>query len=851
MRSRAIAFWLLLGCAVVGLGARAVALVVDLVLRRESAEAPFRLAIDVVRRPSAAAVAAGLRDGDRLLAVAGQPLDGARVLALELRRLRPGDVLDVEVERTDATRARLRVPTLDPAARGPLDDFLALVLIVVLPLFSCTLGFWVTWRRPDDTRAWLLLGLLLSFSMLFNGGVDPQIWTAPLRALALGFQGLMAPLWPVFMALFALHFPERVAFDQRRPWLKYVVLGPLVAQAPYNMTIVLAVSDDLALARLLSDALPGPARNVLVTLVLTAVSAFFALLGFKSGTLASPDARRRLRLVWVGAALAFTPLLGLQIYALLRRTPLGEGLPLAVMTPALLALAVFPLTLAYAIVVERALDVGVVLRQGLQYALARNGVLVLRVVISMAVVAVAASLAGAPSANRPRRLMLISAGVASVFLVQRAAERVRVFLDRRFFREALDTERLLHGLTDDVRTLVETDVLLDTTCRRLSDALHVPRVAALLTRDGLLRTARAVGLGEPAPDVTFPEQGELARRLRTEERPLVVYPSDPRSWAHASAERAGLERLHAQALVPLRFKESLVGMLALGPKLSEEAYAPSDLRLLQAVGAQVALALENARLTATVASEVARRVRLNRELEIAREVQEQLLPQQLPRLAELDFAGRCRPARGVGGDYYDFLALPDGRLGLAIGDVSGKGIPAALLMASLQASLRGQVTFGRRDLAEVMARVNTLLCASSSSNRYATFFYGEYEQATRRLSYVNAGHNAPMLLRADGAVERLDAGGPVVGLIEFASYAAAAVELRPGDRLLGFTDGLSEAMNPADEEWGEERLALALRTCQGLDAGATLDRLMAEADAFASGAPQHDDMTAVLVRALA
>lgn len=851
MRLRAVAFWVLLAGAAAGVGARAAALVFDLAARRESAEAPFRLSLGVVRRPSEGAVAVGLRDGDRLVAVAGQPLVGERVLARELRRLRPGDPLEIEVERAGGERARLRVPTPDASRRGPVDDFLALVLIVVLPLFSSVMGFWVTWRRPEDTRAWLLLGLLLSFSMLFTGGVDPQTWPAPARWLALGFHGLVAPLWPVFMALFGIHFPERSAFDRRRPWLKYLVLGPLIVQAPYNMAVELANSESLAAARALVGLITPPLRSVLIALVLTAVSAFFTLLGFKSGTLASRDARRRLRLLWVGAALAFTPLFGLQLYSLLQRGPIGEGVPLAVVAPALLMLAVFPLTLAYTIVVERALDVGVVLRQGLQYALARNGILVLRVVISIAVIALAASLAGDPSANRPRRLTLLSGGVMAVFLVQRAAERLRAFLDRRFFREALDTERLLHELADDVRTLVDTDLLLDTTCRRLSDALHVPRVAALLARDGQLRTARAVGLGEPPPEVVFPEDGELARRLGGEERPLVAYPADPRSWAHALPEREGLERLHAQALVPLRLKDRLVGLLALGPKLSEEAYAPSDLRLLQAVGAQVALALENSRLTATVASEVARRVRLNRELEIAREVQEQLLPQQLPRVAELDFAGRCRPARGVGGDYYDFLALPGGRLGIAIGDVSGKGIPAALLMASLQASLRGQATFGTRDLAELMERVNKLLCASSSPNRYATFFYGEYESAARRLAYVNAGHNAPMLLRADGSLERLDAGGPVVGLIEFATYAAAAVELRPGDRLLGFTDGLSEAMNPADEEWGEERLCAALRACDGLDAGTTLDRLMAQADAFAAGAPQHDDMTAVMVRALA
>jgi sigma-B regulation protein RsbU (phosphoserine phosphatase) len=844
-----VALVALLLFAACGIGARAVGLLLD-IARGSGAAAPFELDVDRVRRPSPAAEQAGLRAGDRLVAVDGRPFVGQRVLALALRQRSPGATLPVSVVRADGARAELVLPTPSASVSGSVDLALALLLIVALPLFCSALGFWVVARRRDDPLAWLLLGLLLSFSMLFVGGPDPQVWPAPLRWPALAFRGLFTRLWPVFMLLFGVYFPERAALDRRWPWLKLLMLVPQVVMALGRALVEPLVCDNMALARPMVEAL-RPLAPTVMPLSLASVGAFFALLGYKSGTLPSADARRRLRLLWTGTGVGLAPLLGLVIVALRSGTAIGQGLPNWITAPALAAMALFPLTLAYTIVVERALDVGVVLRQGLQYALARNGILVLRVAISMAVIALAASLAGDPSANRPRRLMFISAGVMSVFLVQRAAERLRAFLDRRFFREALDTERLLHELADDVRTLVDTDVLLDTTCRRLADALHVPRVAALLARDGDLRTARAVGLGEPPPDVSLPEDGGLAARLRTEERPLVVYTADARSWTHTLPERAGLEALHAQALVPLRQKERLAGLLTLGPKLSEEAYAPSDLRLLQAVAAQVALALENARLTATVAAEVARRERLNRELEIAREVQEQLLPQQLPRVEALDLAGRCRPARGVGGDYYDFLSLPGGRLGLAIGDVSGKGIPAALLMASLQASLRGQATFGTRDLAELMARVNQLLCASSSPNRYATFFYGEYDAGSGRLAYVNAGHNAPLLLRADGSVERLDAGGPVVGLIEFAGYASAEVELRRGDRLLGFTDGLSEAMNPQDEEWGEERLTAAFRACDGLAADATLERMMAAADAFAAGAPQHDDMTALVVRVVA
>src|SRR6185436_16857813 len=166
------------------------------------------------------------------------------------------------------------------------------------------------------------------------------------------------------------------------------------------------------------------------------------------------------------------------------------------------------------------------------------------------------------------------------------------------------------------------------------------------------------------------------------------------------------------------------------------------------------------RLMATIVSEIAKREWIGREIDIARGVQQRLFPQKLPQLPGVDCAGACRPAQGVGGDYYDFLAMPGGRLGIALGDVAGKGIPAALLMASLQASLRGKRLSGPADLAQLMTNLNFLIHEASPDNRYATFFYGELDPATRRLEYVNAGHNAPMLFRAGGPLERLPATGP-------------------------------------------------------------------------------------------
>jgi sigma-B regulation protein RsbU (phosphoserine phosphatase) len=270
------------------------------------------------------------------------------------------------------------------------------------------------------------------------------------------------------------------------------------------------------------------------------------------------------------------------------------------------------------------------------------------------------------------------------------------------------------------------------------------------------------------------------------------------------------------------------------------------------VAAQTGLALENARLMSAIADEVAHRERLNREVEIAREVQERLFPQTLPPIVDMEYSGACRTALGVGGDYFDFLALPDGKLGVALGDVSGKGIAAALTMASLQASLRADAMRAGNDIAGLITRVNQMLYDASTEDRYATLFYAQYDPATRRLSYVNAGHCPPILLRSaakNGRVERPDqAGGTVVGLLKDCTYVQSEATLAPGDLLVIFTDGFSEAMNPDFTEWGEERLIESIVGCAVLPARDVITRIMQAADAFAAGAPQSDDMTLVVLR---
>ena len=243
----------------------------------------------------------------------------------------------------------------------------------------------------------------------------------------------------------------------------------------------------------------------------------------------------------------------------------------------------------------------------------------------------------------------------------------------------------------------------------------------------------------------------------------VAVPADEASIGTNAQLR---EALDAELVLPLTANRKLMGVMSLGPKQSEEPFTSSDVRLLETVAGQTGLALENSRLTVQIAAEIADREKRRRELEIAREVQQRLFPQRHPAVKGLEIAGACRPALAVGGDYYDFV-VSGGRLGIAIGDISGKGIPASLLMATLRAYLRSQTIHAQLDLRRNDEQSQLPGLRELASNRYATFFYAHYDPATRVLDYVNAGHNPPLIFRQSALpVTRLETGGPVIGLLQ-------------------------------------------------------------------------------------
>ncbi len=252
------------------------------------------------------------------------------------------------------------------------------------------------------------------------------------------------------------------------------------------------------------------------------------------------------------------------------------------------------------------------------------------------------------------------------------------------------------------------------------------------------------------------------------------------------------------------------------------------------------------------------RLRLQSELDIAREVQRQLFPQSVPRVPGLDLYGVCKAARSVSGDYYDFLKLDEHRVGLVLGDVSGKGISAALLMAAIQSALRAQFydglaaarnsTLTQFSTARVVDRLNRQIYANTPLEKYVTFFFAVYDARTRNLSYTNAGHLPPLLFR-DGKIERLRTGGTVVGLFPSATYEVGEIRLEPNDLLLAYTDGITEPENTYGEEFGESRLLEVMRGMLNASPEVLVTEIYRSVNEWTGSPELQDDMTMLLARA--
>ncbi len=304
-------------------------------------------------------------------------------------------------------------------------------------------------------------------------------------------------------------------------------------------------------------------------------------------------------------------------------------------------------------------------------------------------------------------------------------------------------------------------------------------------------------------------------------------------------------KVRGMIAVPLQTNDRVIGLIYVDtPDLIRE-FTREDLGLLTVMANVAAIRIEHARLNEI---EVAERA-MAQELEQAAHIQMGLLPSESPDVSGMDIAAGTLPCRTVGGDYYDYLPFPDGRIGVLIGDVAGKGMPASLLMTSLQARVKVLFEDGD-DLANKMVRLNKHTAANCPNNRFITFFMTIVDPKTGELNYTNAGHNPPLLVRKDGSVEQLKGGGIILGIVPFAKYQDFRIRMEPGDTLVLYSDGVTEAANPADVDFGEDRLGELVASMRGRPASEVVAAVQAAVANFSEGAPQADDITVVVMRRL-
>ena len=308
-----------------------------------------------------------------------------------------------------------------------------------------------------------------------------------------------------------------------------------------------------------------------------------------------------------------------------------------------------------------------------------------------------------------------------------------------------------------------------------------------------------------------------------------------------------LIQIGIKALIQMHIQQKTMGIILLGDRLRGGSFTQADLEFLYSLGNLAIISIENARLF----KEAIEKQRMEDELNIAREIQQGLLPEKIPIIPNFDVAALTIPSKEVGGDYYDIITRQSEEFILAIGDVSGKGTPAALLMSNVQAALRALSPFCD-SVSKTTGQINDLTCSNTrGGSRFITFFWGILNPSSRQFRYTNAGHNPPFLLRSDGKIEELEEGGMILGIFNTQTpYAEASITFSPGDILVMYTDGVSEAMDQHGEQFSEEKLLEVLKNSTKLSAQEIIKKVQKALAAHTQNTPPSDDITMLVLKAL-
>ena len=568
----------------------------------------------VITLPRPDATSAGLKNGDILEMVNGRVVTGTAVYGQTLFEAYPGDLLKLTVRSSNAQPREVEIPLHHLGGQANV----VIPLYVAMPILCLLLGLWTAAVRPRDPKAWLLLGLMMSFTVIFFPGAE--MWGRGWRDFGTIYRVSLLYAAPLWLVLLGVYFPE--PFPVRNgarwfQWLKWLVILPLILLDVAWVINAIGAVEKYSTVRLLDAAL-SQLRGLISFLYGGAPCILVLLLIAKLRVALSSDAKRRLRLLAAGALVSFTPLLCLVLSSIVLRRSVESSFPLWIFLVALSMVFIFPVTLAYTIVVQRAMDVGVVLRQGLKQALARRGVMVTRFAFLTLCFGILIFALNQPQVSRHDLITItVIAALVAIVVQESVADHLDRWLDRHFFRKAYLTEQMLLRLGDEVSNLRGRDDLLNAIVGRISSALQVEQVTALDKRPAGYCVSQQTGASNIQLGGCHDFSTTVQFLLQNQSSTFAYF--DDGSWVHRlpQDEQQVLRDLNAQLLVPIIRGGNLIAWISVGPRRSEAPYSKTDVEHLNRVAEQIGLALENAQLIAQLEDEIASRERKNAEKEAA------------------------------------------------------------------------------------------------------------------------------------------------------------------------------------------------------------------------------------------
>ncbi len=493
-------------------------------------------------------------------------------------------------------------------------------------------------------------------------------------------------------------------------------------------------------------------------------------------------------------------------------------------------------SIAWSIVRHQFLDVSIIFRQSLAYTIT-SGILVgLYILLVGQMDRFVTYLFGAET-----KIVNVAFIVLALILYQPIINRIDDLIKKLFMKTRADYRTVLGQLSRSMISVFDPARVRSIIEKTLQTTILIEHVYFVMYDDVLLEYVLLASEGFPTRSIINREDPLLGAIGQLEAPQLLDRMGE---YGKDSNLLLQLSKRRVQLILPLKDSDHLLGFLALTEKVSGYRYNTEDLTVLGVISNQLVTSLTNARL---YADSLEKQV-LEEEITMARQIQVELLPKKPPASNTFDLKALSIPSQTIGGDFYDFVNHGDGKFSIVIADASGKGVPAALLVAQIQAMLHSEIQ-NKNELSRILQNINEYVVASTSAEKYATLFYGEFKPDGRVFRYSNAGHNYPILVRADGSHEVLSKGGMLIGAFSGGSYETAEVSLNDEDLLVFYTDGLSEAQNENDEEYGDKRILDFVRDHRHLSPDDIIDGILKDVGRFDVSDPPRDDTTIIILKA--